>query len=185
MPDPRIKGRVIVDSIQLGRVKLGEEFVAKAIAQLDEPLRRLVEAGLSQSDWYPVDLWLQYTEVSAKLLGLDDAVFQKLSEEATYHQLRGTYRALLQTDPEAMVRRSIASVRTYWKNVSVTVISIEPGKALVRVAGFDERHRLVEPLFTGFSRRSLEMAGARNARAEFVVPIGDPSGHAELRLTWK
>lgn len=180
-----VKGRVILDSVQPVRERLGEAFLAKVIAKLDEPYQKLIDAGLSQSDWYPLDLLTQFFETEVQMMGLDDGVFQKFAEEATYRQLSGTYRALLREDPEVSVRRFTAVQHTYFKNVAASLVSIESNAAVLRFEGFEKRHRLVQPIIAGFWRRSLHMGGATNPRAEFVVPVGDPSGHADLRITWE
>lgn len=185
MRGPRIKGRVILESMQLTREKLGDAFYAKVVAKLDEPLRALVEQGLIQSSWYPVDLLTQYMEIQVEMLGLEVNLFRKLAEEATSRQLSGVYRALLEVDPGARIRKFRASHLTYLQGVTATAVSIESASAVLRFEGLEKQHRLMEPLMAGFARKYMSMTGLKNPKAEFIVPIGDLSGHADMKITWE
>lgn len=185
MPAPLIKGRVILDSIQFTKDKLGEPTFQTVVARLDEPHRKIIERGLVQSGWYPADLMTRYLEIEIELFGLDPLTFRRLAEEASFRQLTGTYSGLLQTDPEASVRKSAASAQTYFKNVRSSLVSIGGKGAVLRFEGFGPSHSLLEPLICGYARQSLVMNGAKSPTAKFIVPIGDRSGHADMELAWE
>lgn len=189
MPIPKIKGRVVIESLEAARSLLGEDVVNRVIARLDRPLQEILEAGLHKADWYPLEVLTQFWECQISVLGFDEGLFaervRELSEQATERQLGREYRALVVSSPESWIRRHIAFQQTYCRDLPTSVVSMEPKMAVLRLTGLEKKHRLAQPLFLGFIRKSLEMAGATNPRAEFVVPIGDPSGNAEVRITWE
>lgn len=184
MPAPMIKGRLVIDAVQLAREKLGEQFVAQCMDKLEAPLRRLFDVGIVQSSWYPLELMTRFMEIECELIGIDDAVFGRLAEETTKRQLSGTYRALVQPDPLTMISKHVAVQQTYLKDVETTLVSVAPGEALFRLRGLGKRHRLIGPVIAGYVRQSMRMTGARDPEAVFIVTIGDPIGYADLRITW-
>lgn len=185
MPAPEIKGRVVFDTIQFARKRLGDEFLEKLLEKLGEPYRKLIDRGISQADWYPVELLTRFLEIECELLGLDENVFRKGAEEAAAAQLTGTYRALLQYKPADGLRKYEAHQKTYFKNVPLTLVSQGPNCGVFRYEGFGPQHRLMEPLIIGFARQLVLLLGGKKPRVTFTVPIGDPRGYAEMEMAWE
>lgn len=181
---PMIKGRVVLDSFHFGQDKMGDAFMKKIFAKLDEPLRKLVDEGLVQSSWYPVELLTQFMERTAEVMGVDQAVYRKVAEDAVARQLSGTYRSLAHATVEEHVRKGIVAHQTYFRNVSAKRVLFEANRLVIRYEGFAAEHRMIEPVIAGFVRQSLTMAGAKNPTVHWTVPVGDPRGYAEYEAIW-
>ena len=83
-----------------------------------------------------------------------------------------------------MLKRISLVHMTYFNGVNIEIMSMKPGRAVIRYTGFEPQHRLMGFSIIGFYWKALEVSGAKDVEASFPTPIGDAKGYAELVVTW-
>ena len=186
MPDVKVKGRALLDALESIRSRLGEPALQALIASLSPALQQVLRDGIVVSHWYPLDaMTALMTADVATHDGGDGSVLAKRTEVVIDKQLRGVYRIFIRFgSPESVIKRIAAIHETYFQNVGVEHEFLEDKRAVVRYAGFEPSHAIIEHAIIGFYRKALEIAGATHADARFVVPIASGRPSAEVEIRW-
>jgi hypothetical protein len=185
-PQVTIKGSAVLDSARGIRERLGDDAYARLVAGLDDDARHLFEGDILPTSWYPLDAFVRFLEADLReSAGGDERALVARSRWLFERQLKGIYRLFVKLgSPEFVLKRISIVHMTYYNGVHLETVSLGPGRAVLRYTGFDARHRLIGNAIVGFYGKALELSGAKDVRAEFTTPIGDPKGYAELLVTW-
>ena len=186
VPDVKVKGRALLDTVENIRNRRGEPVLQELIASLSPPHQQVFRDGIVFSHWYPLDaMTALMTADVAKHDGGNGSVVVQRSEEVIDKQLRGVYRIFIRFgSPEFVIKRIAAIHETYFENVGVEHQFLEDKRAVVRYAGFEPSHAIIEHAIVGFYRKALQIAGAARVDARFVVPIASGRPSADVEIRW-
>ncbi len=181
---PEIKGSTVVEAVNAYRTYLPEEC-RRVLASLDPETRALV-AEVQANEWIPVDAFVRYLQAQVDVAGEDaNELLLKRSRIVLDRQLRGVYRVFAKlSSPHALIARLATVNALFFRGVTVEREEPRKGEVILRYRGFEETHRLMEPIIAAFFQAVLEINGAKDLRVEFTRPIGSPD-HAALVLSWR
>lgn len=181
-----IKGASVLDSVRAIRRRSGDEAFDKLVDGLDDEAKAMFRGDIVASSWYPLDPFVRFLEADIReTAGGNEVVLVERTEQLIEKQLRGIYRIFVRLgSPEFVLKRISVVHMTYYNGVLVETTSLTPGRAVLRYTGFERRHRLVGYAIIGFFKKALEISGAKDVKASWTIPIGDPKGYAELAVTW-
>ncbi len=142
--------------------------MAEPTAEL--PFARLLEL------WHAVDAEL----------GADDPGWV---ERAGAHSIRSQgvqlYAGIVRKPtPLEFLLQPVKLFRLYYHSGDMEVVAQEPGRAVLRLTGFDEPDRLFCRRQTGGLRTALELAGGQDAEARHVRCALDGDAFCEWELVW-
>jgi len=178
-----IKGSGVREALAAYREHLPDEC-REVLARLDPQTRELIE-NASPNEWLPIDAFVRYLQAQVDVTGEDAyALHTHRAELVIERQLQGLYKIFAKlASPQSLIARLSAVHATFWRGVEVDRRVEGKNRAVLHYSGFEKGHRLMEPIIIGFFRKTLEVNGAKDVKAEFTVPIGGPKP-AELVVTW-
>jgi len=181
-----IKGSAVLDAVNAIKARSGDETYQRIVATLDEEDQALFKGASAPGDWCPLDAFMRFVEADLReSAGGDERALIERSERIIDGQLHGIYRLFVKLgSPEFVLKRISIVHMTYFNGVQVEIISLKPGRAVLRYTGFEPPHRLIGYSIIGFYRKALQISGAKEVEASFPTPIGDARGYAELVVTW-
>lgn len=181
---PEIKGSTVVAAVESYRTYLPEEC-RRVLDSLDPKTRTLV-TEVQANEWIPVDAFVRYLQAQVDVVGGDarELILQR-SMIVLDRQLRGIYRIFAKlSSPHTLIARLAGVNALFFRGVEVERATAQRGEVVLRYRGFEETHRLMEPIIIGFFRAVLEINGAKDLQAKFTRPIGSTE-YAELVLSWR
>ena len=181
-----IKGSAVLDSVNAIKARSGDEAYEKIIGTLDDEDQALFRGAIAAGDWCPLDAFVRFLAADIReSAGGDERALIRRSEGVIDKQLKGIYRIFVRFgSPEFVLKRISLVHMTYFNGVNIEIMSMKPGRAVIRYTGFEPQHRLMGFSIIGFYRKALEISGAKDVEASFLTPIGDAKGYAELVVTW-
>lgn len=184
--DPRLaKGSTLRSTLAWIAEAAGEEAVERVLARLPEGERARVRAA-PPTEEVPFPLLL------ALLRAADAELAPALpgwAEQAGAHAIAQTgtelYGGILRKrDPMEFLTQRVSLFRLYYHPGDMQVVEAEPGRAVLRLVGFDPG----DPLFcrrqTGGLVSSVRVAGGGEATARHVRCAGEGDAFCEWELRW-
>ena len=180
-----IKGTVLLDSISAIKSRAGEAELARIVNQLSPAARVSFEKPIQLSNWYPLDIFVEFLEVDIReTAGGNRETLTARSEKVIEAQLRGIYKIFIKLGSPGFVITRIAAVHaTYFKDVQI-IPEVQDRSATIKYIGFEKHHDIMEYAILGFFRKALEISGAEHVSLKFSVPISQGSAFSELTITW-
>jgi hypothetical protein len=182
----KVKGTVLLDTMQAIKDRAGEQEFHKIVSHLDEQSKKVFENAIYASSWYSLDALARFLEVDIReTANGDERELTRRSEVVIEKQHRGIYRMFIRLgSPEFVIKRIAAVHATYFDGVKIEVRMPESKKALIRYIGFERHHRIMEFAILGFFRKALEISGAKGVQAAFTTPLSEGREFCELTATW-
>ncbi len=181
-----IKGMAVRDTLRSIVARLGREGLDVLLEAAGEDARALFTEQVSVSAWYPLDAYASLLEAEVRAEGGDPGGLMARAEKVIEKQLSGVYRVFVRLgSPEFLVKRISAAHETYFRGVGIELLACEKGRAAIRYTGFTQRHRVMEYVIVSFYRKALELAGARDARAQVTKSVSLGGGVSEVEMTWR
>lgn len=186
MPRPTVKGRALIDTVAVVRERYGQAALDELVATLDPEAQEILRGSVLANDWYPLDVMTSFMVAGVKMhSGGDEGVIVARSERVIEKQLGGIYRIFVRLgSPEFIIKRLGAIQQTYFEGVEVAPRLVEDRRAVVRYAGFEPQHRIMEPAIVGFYRKALQLSGAKDVTARITRPLSDGKGYLEVEIAW-
>jgi hypothetical protein len=180
-----IKGTVLLDTIKAIKARAGEQELAKIAHEVSPETRKIFEAAIQPSNWYPLDAFTEFLDADVReTAGGDRAVLVKRSEKVIEAQLRGIYKVFVKLGSPGFVVTRISAVHaTYFRGVQI-LPEVEDHTAVIKYIGFQPQHEILECTIVGFFRKALEISGAKNVSMQFTIPISNGGPYSELSVTW-
>jgi len=178
----KIKALALKSNIKIIKEKFGEEAFHRVIEQLNETDKSIVTAPIISSyQWIPLDTFLNLYEAVAKVLNNGDySIITEIAGLAAEKELSGIKRVFLAIASVQYVMKGTRIFRSYYNSGKTGVKVIGPGKMVMTVTGFQEKHRLIELHIFGWTKRALEIGGAKFIRAEITKSISEKLGYFEM-----
>ena len=89
------------------------------------------------------------------------------------------------TTPFAFLDQPVSLFRLFYHGGDMEVVQREPGRAILRLVGFDQPDRLFCRRQTGGLQRALELAGGEKPAARHVRCVLEDDAFCEWELLWK
>jgi eukaryotic-like serine/threonine-protein kinase len=182
----QIKGAGIKEAITQIKTRAGEAAFQKILGLLDEETRKICEGEIFTSTWYPLDVFTRFLEIEVRVLANgNEEMITRGAEAVNEKHLTGIYKSFVKVGaPEFVIERIAAVHATYFQGVTVEVVAMEQGKALIKYTGFEKQHRIIGFAVIGFFNKALELSGAKDVVIHFPTPIGAGKAYCELSIAW-
>ena len=180
------KGSTLRATMEFVRADKGAEVLERALGRLPAARRAQVERSAS-TDEVPFELALALWRAVEAEIGPADAAWMERagaqSIESSGVQLYGGI--LRKANPTEFLTQGVSLFRLYYSPGNMEVVEAEPGRAVLRLVGFDA----ADPLFcrrqTGGLRRAVGLAGGAEPTARHVRCAVEGDAFCEWEVRWK
>ena len=180
-----VKGAAVLSTLEFVGAEHGDVELARALGSLDPEVRRSMTSCAPTSE-------LPYEHLSALWESIDATLHEVAPdwiERSGAHsiQSRGTalYGGILRkSSPTEFLTQSVSLFRLFYSPGDMVVVEDEPGRAVLRLDGFDGRTRLFCRRQTGGLGRALEIAGGERPAVSHVRCVNDGDAFCEWELSW-
>ena len=180
------KGSTLRATMEFVRADRGAEALERVLARLPHERRALVERS-QPTDEVPFELALDLWRAADGELGPGDpgwmerAGAQSIESSGVQH-----YGGILRkSSPTEFLTQGVSLFRLYYSPGNMEVVEAEPGRAVLRLVGFDAADRLFCRRQTGGLGRAVGLAGGASAVARHLRCAAEGDAFCEWELTWK
>ncbi len=156
------------------------------VASLPERVREQLARIEATAEWPYEDLLVIWRAADALLAGIDPQWMERSgahSIESTGVQL---YSGILRKrSPHEFLTQSVSLFQLYYYPGDMEVVEEEPGRAVLRLSGFDSRDVLFCRRQTGGLRQALAQAGGESPRVKHVRCAHLDDAFCEWELVWR
>jgi hypothetical protein len=185
-PLPVTKGSTLRSTLTFVRELRGPTAVEEVLRRLPPERRRAVEEAAPTGE-VPFALM-------SELLGAADEVLRDV--EPRWAERSGAFAIdssglqlyagiLRKSSPLEFLTQPVSLFRLYYQPGNMEVVEHAPGRAVLRLVGFDHRNRLFCRRQTGGLGRALELAGGREPRTRHVRCALEGDAFCEWELSWE
>ena len=181
-----IKGTVINDTIDAIKKTYGEEVYLQIIDGLNENDKTYFQKTFLTIGWYDIDAFTRFLHQNIIVTANgDEKELIKRTEIVVEKQLKGLYRFFIRIGSVEFVLKKLSNVHSsYFKGVSIELLSLTDNEAKIRYDGFEKQHNIIGYNIIGFYKKALELSGAKDVHVTFITQIAEDKGYCELLLTW-
>jgi hypothetical protein len=183
---PQAKGSTLRSTLAFVRARYGEEAAARVLARLGDGDRRRVES-VSATDEIPIELLLTlWRAVDAEVGGQDPAWPERSGAFAIESMGVQLYGGILRkSSPVEFLTQPVSLFRLYYQPGNMEVVEVEPGRAVLRLVGFDAGDTRFCRRQTGGLLRSVELAGGASPAVRHVRCAVEGDAFCEWELRWE
>lgn len=183
----KIKGASLTPSLKFNKEVLGEDNFNKILSQLDEENQKIIKGNVLDSEWYPIDPLVNFTDVVYNtLLNKNDNALKQGSKVISAKQLTGIHKALLLLgSPEAIIEKMDSINSRYYQGIDIKTEYLDKTKLKVNYSGFEKSQRVQEIVTLGWWEAILEGVGAKNVTTELTKSLAAGTGSFEFIITWE
>ena len=178
------KGSTIRTTLDFLRAEGGAELVERVLSALPPETRDRVERAEPTSE-LPYSLVQSLWAVAAAELGGDPTWAERagaFSIESLGRQLYGGI--LLKRSPREFLTQSVSLFQLYYRPGDMTVVLEEPGRAVLRLVGFDPGTPIFCRRQTGGLRCAITLAGGGAPSTRHVRCALEGDAFCEWELGW-
>lgn len=193
-PTPRMTTPTDRQQAKGSTLRATQEFLAESFgeAALAAVLERLAPAerervrSAAPTEEVPYSLLLSLWRAAERVLGGEHPQWAERSGAHSIESLGvQLYGGILRkASPTEFLTQPVSLFRLYYQPGNMEVVEDAPGRAVLRLVGFDSR----DPLFcrrqTGGLLRAVELAGGRDATAAHVRCTSEGDAFCEWLLEW-
>lgn len=179
------KGSTLLATLDFLAAEGGPGAVERILASLPDEDRRRIRT-VTATEEVPLDLLLALWRATDRVLAPEHPGWVERSGawaiESTGVQLYGGI--LRKASPTEFLTQRVSLFQLYYRPGNMEVVEEEPGRAVLRLVGFDA----TDPLFcrrqTGGLLRSVQLAGGRDAAVRHVRCGVEGDAFCEWELRW-
>lgn len=151
------------------------------------PERRRQLLELSATEEVPFALMSELLRAADAVLGAADPTWvERAGGYAIESSGLQLYAGILRkSSPLEFLTQPVSLFRLYYHPGNMEVVEHEPGRAVLRLVGFDHRNTLFCRRQTGGLLRALELAGGREPAARHVRCVEEGDAFCEWELRWE
>ncbi|HEX5727614.1 MAG TPA: hypothetical protein VFX98_19235 [Longimicrobiaceae bacterium] len=183
---PQAKGSTLRSTLGFVAARYGEAATARVLARLDEADRERIE-GASPTEEIPVGLLLTLWRAVDAEVGAQDPSWPERSGafaiESMGVQLYGGI--LRKASPLEFLTQPVSLFRLFYQPGNMEVVETEPGRAVLRLVGFDAGDTRFCRRQTGGLLRSVELAGGASPAVRHVRCAVEGDAFCEWELRWE
>lgn len=183
---PTTRGSTLGATLAYLRLDHGAEVEERVLACLP-PERRLQIEQASATGEVPFALLSELLNAAEGVLGADHPAWVEgvgaYAIESSGLQL---YPGILRkSSPLEFLTQPVSLFRLYYQPGNMEVVEHEPGRAVLRLVGFEHRNPLFCRRQTGGLSRALELAGGRSSSTRHVRCTEEGDAFCEWELRWQ
>ncbi|HET6228430.1 MAG TPA: hypothetical protein VFE05_00045 [Longimicrobiaceae bacterium] len=180
------KGSTLRSTLAFVEAQFGAAVAGQVLARLEPADRDRIRAAAA-TDELPWPLLLALWRAADDELGPDDPRWAERSgafsiESMGVQMYRGI---LLKSSPLEFLTQGVSLFQLYYQPGDMQVVEEEPGRAILRLVGFDPGDTLFCRRQTGGLLRSIELAGGVQASVRHVRCAVEGDAFCEWELRWK
>jgi hypothetical protein len=167
------------------RAEFGDDTLARVLAGLSPEVRAGVER-VSATDELDYELLRELWAQTDAVVGAIDAGWMERAGAFSIG-LRGAqmYGGILRKkDPSEFLTQSISLFKLYYHPGDIELVEHTPGRAVLRLVGFESRTPLFCRRQTGGLTKAIELAGGEHAATRHVRCEHEGDAFCEWELTW-
>ena len=179
------KGSTLRATMEFVRADKGAEVLERVLARLPDERRAQVERSAS-TDEVPFDVALAlWRAVEGEVGPADPAWMERAGAQSIESSGVQLYGGILRkANPTEFLTQGVSLFRLYYSPGDMEVVEAEPGRAVLRLVGFDA----ADPLFcrrqTGGLRQALAIAGGDAATSRHVRCTQEGDAFCEWEVGW-
>lgn len=179
------KGSTLRATMEFVRADKGADALERVLARLPGERRAQVERSTA-TDEVPFDLALDlWRAVEGEVGAADPAWMERAGAQSIESSGVQLYGGILRkANPTEFLTQGVSLFRLYYSPGNMEVVEAEPGRAVLRLVGFDA----ADPLFcrrqTGGLGRALSLAGGATPTARHVRCAAEGDAFCEWELRW-
>lgn len=180
------KGSTLRSTLAYVRSLAGNEAMERVLAHVAAEDRARIESA-GQTDEVPLDLLLALWRGVDAVIGAQHPDWPERSgafaiASAGVEHYRGI---LLKKSPTEFLQQRVSLFRLFYQPGNMEVVEDEPGRAVLRLVGFDPGDRTFCRRQTGGLLRSVELAGGAEAAVRHVRCSLEGDAFCEWELRWQ
>jgi hypothetical protein len=179
------KGSTLRSTLAFVAAQGGAAVVGRVLERLDRGERSRVD-GAAATDEVPMELLRSlWRAVDAELAGDDPRWAERSGAYSIESMGVQLYRGiLLKKSPIEFLTQRVSLFRLYYQPGDMVVVEEEPGRAILRLVGFDPGTTLFCRRQTGGLLRAVQLAGGQNASVRHVRCTVEGDAFCEWELRW-
>ena len=181
----KVKGTAVVASVRYVSERFGAKELAAVLAGLPDEDRRILEGGVLASSWYPVPLFLRFMQEAEKQLGAKEPdLVRRMGRASADYGVKTVYKIFFKVgSPAFIIGRAARVFGSYYDTGKLTVVDTSSGGAVLDLEGFEGAPQFCERI-RGWMERTVELAGAKNLRAEHTLCVHRGDALCRFEGTW-
>lgn len=182
-----IKGVSLTQAVKYNKDIMGEDAFNKIISQLNEENRKIMSGSILDSEWYPIDSLINFTDVVYNtLLNKNNKALKKASKLIAENQLKTTHKALLLLgSPEAVIEKIDSITIRYFQGINIKTEYLDKNKLRVTYSGFEKKHQLYEITTSAWWEAIFENLGVKNVTSQITISLAENKGYFEFIISWE
>ena len=179
------KGSTFHTTADFVRAEYGDAMLARVLVDLSPEARASVEHA-SATDELDYELLQELWAATDAIIGTADPGWMERAGAFSIG-LRGAqmYGGILRKkDPAEFLTQSISLFKLYYHPGDIELVEHVPGRAVLRLVGFESRTPLFCRRQTGGLTKAIELAGGDNAATRHVRCEHEGDAFCEWELTW-
>ena len=184
-PAAMARGSTAMATLDFLRRNYGEPILSGILERLDPSARDQILTAQT-TDHLPYGLLVAFWREADAVLSPDHPGWMEEAGAFAIDSLgQQLYGGLLRkTSPTEFMTQSVSLYRLYYSQGDMEAVEVQPGRAVVRLSGFDA----LGPLFCrrqlGGLRRATELAGGKSVRVKHVRCSFEGDAYCEWELCW-
>ena len=184
-----VKGTAIINIPLFIKERFGEGGLNQWIDALTPEARKVYQASVFVSSWYPLkELLIEPLRKMCALFYAGDLIkgARESGRFSADNSLKGIYKIFVMLgSPEFMVRRAGTILPIYYRPSEMKVVECRKGQGILQITKFPDMDRVLEIRIAGWMERAIEISGGKqpNIKITKSLTAGDPL--SEFLGTWK
>ena len=179
------KGSTFRSTLDFILAERGAESLEHVLAALTPRVRESAERAVATDEIDYEDLVALWTAAEVELAPHDSLWMEHSGAYSIGLGGAKMYGGILRKkDPSEFLTQSVSLFRLYYHPGDMEVVEHEPGRAVLRLVGFDPRTGLFCRRQTGGLSKAIEIAGGESAMARHVRCAIEGDAYCEWELTW-
>jgi hypothetical protein len=182
-----VKGTAIAVFPQFVGGRFGAQALEQWLDRLPEVSSAIFHTPVDINRWYPYrQACVDPTKLTCRMFyDGDPKGAWELGRYSAEFALTGVYRSVVKLNTIRLyVERGGVMITEYYRPCSSRTVSVEKGRAVVRIDQFPESHLLVENRIAGWMQRAMEVRGCRRVGVEIARSLAAGDELSEFVITW-
>lgn len=168
--------------------RFGERALENWLDSLPEGSSKFFREGIDINRWYPyrqacVEPTVQVCQMFYE--GKASGAWE-LGRYSADYALMGFYRSVVKLNTlNLYVERGGVMIAEYYRPCRSRTVSVEKGRAVIRVEDFPESHILVENRIAGWMQRAMEIRGCHRVGVEMKRSLASGDPFSEYIISWE
>jgi len=183
-----VKGTAIITIPLFIKERFGEGGLNQWIDTLTPEARKVYQASIFPSSWYPLkELLIEPLRKMCALFYAGDLKGAKESGRfSADYSLKGIYKLFVKLgSPEFMLGRAGTIMGVYYTPSEMKVVESRKGQGIMQITRFPDMDQVLEIRIAGWMERALEISGGKQPSIKITKSLTAGDSVSEFLATWK